>query len=220
MTDDAALRLYRSLVRHDSVEAISVVERARTEGLAQDVLFDALFAPAMAILGGSWADGSIDEYTFAQAAVVADQVMSFVAPPVAAHDTGTAVVIGSMHGDMHDAGKNIIGSALRDAGHRVLDIGTDVLPTAFLERAEQAGASIIIVCAEILSSALAVTRVREMFEMAAREDVTILVWGGPFSADPRLVRAVGADGMLSSAEDALERVAEVARHRIEGASSR
>jgi hypothetical protein len=42
---------------------------------------DSLFAPAIAILGGSWADGSINEYTFTQAAVVSDQLISFVTPP-------------------------------------------------------------------------------------------------------------------------------------------
>jgi 5-methyltetrahydrofolate--homocysteine methyltransferase len=219
VTDDAALRLYRSLVRRDSAEAISVVERARSEGTSQDVLFDELFAPAMAILGGSWADGSIDEYTFAQAAVVADQVMSFVTPPVAAHDTGATVIVGSMHGDTHDVGKNIIGSALRDAGHRVLDIGTDALPTAFLERAEQSGARILIVCAETLSSALAVTRVREMFEMAGIRGIIVLVWGGPFAADPSLAHAVRADGMIASAEEALQRVSQAVPGRADGASS-
>jgi len=215
VADDASLRLYRALVRQDPAAAISVIERVRAGGTAQAALFDTLFAPAMAILGGSWADGSINEYTFTQAAVVADQIMSFVTPPAAARDTGVAVLVGSVHGDSHDIGKNIIAAALRDAGHRVLDLGVDVLPARFLERVEETGARIVIVCAEMLSTAHAVQRVHEMFLSAERADVVLLVSGAPFAADTRLVRAVGATDVVHGAESALRLVGRAALGHLE-----
>lgn len=211
MPDDAALRLYRALVRHDPAAAISVIEKARAAGTTQSSLFDTVYAPALAILGGSWADGSINEYVFTQAAVVADQILSFVAPPVAARDTGIGVIVGSMHGDTHDVGKNIMASALRDAGHRVVDLGVDVRPARFLERVEDTASRIVIVCAQMVSTARAVRRVREMFLSAECTDVALLVSGSPFVADPRLVSAVGADGVVRGAEDALHLVAQTAR---------
>lgn len=210
MADDTALRLYRALVRHDPAAAISVIERAAAVGMPQAALFDTVFAPAMAILGGSWADGSIDEYTFTQASAVADQVIPFVTPPLAPRDTGIAVLIGSMHGDTHDVRKNIIASALRDAGHRVFDLGVDVRPTVFLERAEETGARIVIVCAEMVATAQAVTRVAEMFQSAGRTGVALLVSGGPFAADPRLVKAAGALGGVTGVDEALALVADAA----------
>lgn len=206
MADDAALRLYRALVRHDPAAAISVIERVRAGGTPQEALFDTLFAPAMAILGGSWADGSINEYAFTQAAVTADQIMSFVTPPAGAADTGVGVLVGCMHGDRHDIGKNIVAAALREAGHRVTDLGVEVLPARFLERAEESGARIVIVFAEMLTTAHAVERVHEMFLSAERDDVTLLVSGAPFVADPRLATAVGANGAVRGAEDALRAV--------------
>lgn len=210
MADDAALRLYRSLVRHDSAEAISVIERARAAGMSQDALFDSVYAPAMAILGGSWADGSIDEYTFTQAAVVADQMMSFVTPAAIPHDTGVAVLIGTMHGDAHDIGKNIVASALRDVGHRTVDLGVNVQPTTFLKHAEETGAHILIVWAETVATALAASRIRELFDTAGLKETTLLVGGGPFVADPALIGTVGADGAIESAESAVRLVARMA----------
>ncbi|MBE0417431.1 MAG: cobalamin B12-binding domain-containing protein [Coriobacteriia bacterium] len=214
MTDDAALRLYRALVRHDPAAAISVVERVRADGVQQAALFDSLFTPAMAILGGSWADGSINEYTFTQASVVADQIMSFVTPPRSAGDTGIAVLIGSMHRDLHDIDKNIVAATLREAGHRVVDLGSDVRPADFLHRAEETGARIVIVCAQMVSTARAVLRVQEMFLSAGRNDLVLLVSGGPFVADERLAREVRADGVVRGAESAMRLVARAALERL------
>jgi len=215
VADDAALRLYRALVRHDPAAAISIIERVRAGDTPQAELFDTLFTPAMAILGGSWADGSINEYTFTQAAVTADQIMSFVSPPAGIRDTGIGVLVGCMHGDRHDIGKNIVAAALRDAGHRVTDLGADVLPARFLERAEESGAHIVIVFAEMLSTAHAVERVHEMF-LSAGHDIVLLVSGAPFVADPRLAGAVGADGMVRGAEEALRAVARAASGTPDG----
>ena len=119
MADDAAARLYQAFVSEDPAAAIAVIERAKAGGVAQAQLFDSLFAPAMSLLGGAWAAGAIDEYTFTQAAVVAEQIASFVTPPATAQDTGVTVLIGTMHRDYHAIDKNIIGAALKEAGHRV-----------------------------------------------------------------------------------------------------
>lgn len=209
MADDAA-RLYQAFVSQDPASAITVIERAKSQGVAQAQLFDHLFAPAMSMLGGAWASGAIDEYTFTQAAVVAEQVTSFVTPPAAAQDSGMIVILGSMHRDVHSIAKDVCASALKEAGHRVLDLGVDVRPTDFLERAEETGGRILIVFAEMLSTARSIARVREMFAAGGREDAVIFVGGSPFAADPSLARAVGANGIVRGAESALKLVSKIA----------
>lgn len=210
MADDSSARLYQAFVTSDPAAAIDVIERAKQGGLAQAQLFDQIFAPAMSLLGGAWASGSIDEYTFTQAAVVAEQITSFVTPPTAAQDTGITVLVGTMHHDHHAMDKDITAAALKDAGHRVIDLGTDVLPTEFLERAEETGARIVLVFAQMLSTARSVLRVREMFSAGGRDDVAIFVAGGPFTADVSLARAVGANGVSRGAESALKLVSKAA----------
>lgn len=216
MADDAPARLYQAFVNHDPAAAINVIEKARDAGMDQGALFDSLFAPAMAMLGGAWASGAIDEYTFTQAAVVAEQITSFATPPATAQDTGITVLIGSMHRDHHSVDKDIVAATLKEAGHRVIDLGVDVRPAEFLERAEETGARIVIVSAQMTSTARAVSRVREMFAAAGRDDTILLVSGGPFAADPGLAREAGANGIVRGAESALKLINRIARDRLAG----
>ncbi len=209
MADDAAVRLYQAFVSQDPAQAIAVIEQQRAAGVAQRRLFDHLFAPAMAVLGGAWASGEIDEYAFTQAAVVAEQVTSFVIAPSTAQDSGVTVLVGTMHHDLHAVDKDITAGALKEAGHRVIDLGVDVRPAEFLERAEESGARIVIVFAQMIGTARDVVRVREMFRAAGRDDLVLLVAGSPFSADVALAKSVGANGIVRGAESALKLVARV-----------
>lgn len=206
-----AARLYQAFIGNNPAEAIRVVERARAAGVEQKALFDALYAPALALLGGAWAGGSVDEMAFAQAAVVAEQIASFVMPPPSLAGTGVSVVIGSAQHDFHSVARTIIGTTLKEAGHRVTDVGADAKPTDFLERIEEGGARIVIVVAEMIETARAAVRVRELLTGVGREDVVMLVSGGPFAADESLAREVGANGVILGAESALKLVARVTR---------
>lgn len=210
MADDAAARLYQAFVSQDPAQAISVIEKVKASGVAQSQLFDQLFAPAMSLLGGAWANGTIDEYGFTQAAVVAEQITSFVTPPATATDTGITVLVGTMHRDLHAIDKDICAAALKEAGHRVIDLGVDVRPAEFLERAEETGARIVIVFAQLMSTAMGVSRVREMFSAGGRDDLVLFVAGGPFSADVSIAKTVGANGVVRGAESALKLVAKAA----------
>lgn len=217
MADDTAARLYQAFVSQDPAGAIGVVERAKRSGVAQAQLFDQLFAPAMSLLGGAWASGAIDEYTFTQASVIAEQITSFVIPPTAASDTGITLLLGTMHHDHHTIDKDITSAALKEAGHRVIDLGADVRPAEFLERAEETGARIVIVYAQLIGAARSMSRVREMFVAGGRDDVVILAAGAPFVADTALARSVGANGVVRGAESALKLVAKAAARVEAGA---
>jgi methanogenic corrinoid protein MtbC1 len=171
----------------------------------------------MSLLGGAWASGAIDEYTFTQASVIAEQITSFVIPPTTSGDTGVTVLLGTMHHDHHTIDKDITAAALKEAGNRVIDLGADVRPAEFLERAEESGAKLIIVYAQEIGTARSVLRVREMFATAGHAGVVILVAGGPFVADSGLARSVGANGIVRGAESALKLVAKAAARQ--GAAS-
>jgi methanogenic corrinoid protein MtbC1 len=210
MPDNAPARLFQAFVSQDPASAIGVIENAKRAGVAQVQLFDQLFAPAMSLLGGAWASGVIDEYTFTQASVIAEQIASFVIPPTTSGDTGVTVLVGTMHHDLHTIDKDITAAALKEAGNRVIDLGADVRPAEFLERAEETGAYVLIVFAQLIGVARSVSRVREMFSAGGRDDIALLVAGGPFVADPQLARSVGANGIIRGAESAIKLVAKAA----------
>lgn len=214
MADDASARLYQAFVAQDPASAIAVIEKVKAAGTPQADLFDQLFAPAMSLLGGAWAAGSIDEIAFTQAAVVAEQITSFVTPPANAQDTGVTVLVGTMHRDFHSMAKDIIAAALKEAGHRLVDLGVDVRASDFLDRIEETGARIVIVCADMVGTARSVAGLRELFSGAGLDDVVILVSGGPFIADTALAKEVGANGVVRGAESALKLVDRIASERL------
>jgi methanogenic corrinoid protein MtbC1 len=214
VSDEAPVRLYKAFVGQDPAAAIKVIERARADGVTQAQLFDSVFAPALALLGAAWAAGDVDEVAFTQAAVVAEQITSFVTPPPSVTDTGVTVLVGCMQRDRHAVVKNVGAAALKEAGNRVIDLGVDVRPAEFLEKVEETGARIVLVCAEILATARDVRRVRELLTGAGRDDVVLLVAGGPFEADAAIARDAGANGVIRGAESAIRLVAKVATERL------
>jgi len=213
---DAVEQLYRSLAGRDPAAAIAAIEAAKAAGTPHADLFDAVFVPALARLGAEWAAGSIDELAFTEAAVVAEQVTSFVIPPATAPDRGLTVVVGCAEGDVHDLRKNVFSAALKTAGYRVLDLGVDTSPAEFLSAIDETGARIVIVFAEMVASAIGVARVREMLEAAGRRDVALVVVGGPFEAEPAVAKALGANGVANSAQSVLRLVERVTTELLGG----
>jgi 5-methyltetrahydrofolate--homocysteine methyltransferase len=209
MAEDYSSRLFRALVYQDPARAIDVIAAAKNGGITQDQLFDQVYAPALSLLGGAWASGAVDEYAFTQSSVVAERIISFALPPMTAEDTGVTILVGTMHHDLHSIDKTIAAAALKEAGHRVIDLGVDVRPADFLSRAEETDAGIVFVFASTAATAASVSRVREMFRAGHRGGVCIFVGGGPFTADTGLARSVGANGVSRGAESALRLV-----HRV------
>ena len=216
MSTDAADRLHRALVARDAPGAIAVVESARSSGVDQAHLFDEVYAPALALVARGWADGRLNEYEFAQAAIVADQVLSFVTPASPSADSGVTVVTGCAPGERHSVRNAIIAAALRDAGHRVIDLGADVDPGEFPGRVREAGARILVLTAEMVAPACGAVRVREALDAAGCSDVVLLVAGAAFEADDALVARIRAAGAVRGAEDVCARVAEHATGAAEG----
>jgi 5-methyltetrahydrofolate--homocysteine methyltransferase len=115
------------------------------------------------------------------------------------------VVIGSVHGDLHDIGKNLVGIMLKGAGFEVIDLGNDVPPEKFVETAEQEGASVIGMSALLTTTMSVMKNVVELIAERGLEIKTI-VGGAPVSRD--FATDIGAD---SYGFDGINAVDEVKR---------
>ena len=112
------------------------------------------------------------------------------------------VVIGTVQGDIHSIGKNIVAMMLKAAGFEVIDLGVDVAVDKFIEAAERANADII--AASALMSFTKVTQrdlVEYMKAVGARQKYKLMVGGGPVNEE--WAREIGADAY---AEDAVKAV--------------
>jgi len=119
----------------------------------------------------------------------------------AAAKKGT-VLLGVMFGDNHDIGKNLVQAVLSANGYKVIDLGVNVSPKAFIEAAVKENADILA------SSTLITTSLpyqREMIEllkaMGKRNDYFVILGGGPVT--PEWTTKIGADGYGRDAKDAV-----------------
>ncbi len=114
-------------------------------------------------------------------------------------------VIGTVKGDLHDIGKNLVGIMLRGAGFEVIDLGKDVTPERFCAAARDSGAQVIGMSA-LLTTTMPI--MKQVVEMVASQGlggkVRILVGGAPVSAE--FARGIGADAYAYDAANAVERV--------------
>ena len=133
-----------------------------------------------------------------------------------AADTGTrgTVVLGTVHTDIHDIGKNIVVSVLSANGFKVVDLGVDVPAQQFVDAVRDSGAGVVgLSC--LLTTAFPAMRetIAALAEAGLRDTVTVMIGGGPVSAD--LAQQLGADAAGASAQDAVT----LAAKAVEGGAS-
>ncbi len=115
------------------------------------------------------------------------------------------IVIGTIHGDLHDIGKNLVGIMLKGAGFEVIDLGKDVPAAQFVETALAENADVVGMSA-LLTTTMPTMREVAALLKAARPDGSIktIVGGAPLSEE--IAREFGADAYAFDAANAVERV--------------
>jgi len=115
------------------------------------------------------------------------------------------VVLGTIKGDLHDIGKNLVGIMLKGAGFEVIDLGHDVAPEAFVDAAVREEASLIGMSALLTTT---MTRMREVVDLVESRglsgQIKTIVGGAPLSPD--FAREIGANDYASDGATAVERV--------------
>ncbi len=112
------------------------------------------------------------------------------------------IVMGSVLGDVHDIGKNIVASVLRSAGFNVVDLGINVPSETFVQKAKELGTDIIGASAYTSSTMWELRTVVEMVEDAGlRDRVMVIVGGAP--TNQAFATSIGADGWAVNAASAL-----------------
>jgi len=118
------------------------------------------------------------------------------------------VVIGTVQGDLHDIGKNLVGIMLKGAGFDVIDLGKDVAPERFVETAEKEGAAVIGMSALLTTTMPAMKRVVALLhERGLDGRVRTIIGGAAVTAD--YAHRIGADAYGYDAANAVEVVRRV-----------
>ena len=131
--------------------------------------------------------------------------LGIVKPLMAGKDimTNGKVAIGTVKGDLHDIGKNLVGMMLEGAGFEVLDLGIDVSPEKFMESVRDQGAQVIAMSALLTTTMPGMKDTVEAIKAAGlRDKVKIMVGGAPVTQN--FCDEVGADGYASDAASAAD----------------
>jgi corrinoid protein of di/trimethylamine methyltransferase len=118
------------------------------------------------------------------------------------------VIIGVIEGDTHDIGKNLVKLMMDTGGFEVVDIGRDVPPQVFVERAAEEKAEIIGISTLMTTTMDAMEDVvRLLEEQGTRSDYKVIVGGGPIST--AFAKKIGADGYAKNAAGAVRLASEL-----------
>ncbi len=132
------------------------------------------------------------------------EVMGRVGPllPEAEDGARGMVLIGSVEGDAHEIGKNIVTAILRSAGYRVIDLGVDVPASDFVEKTRELQPQVVGLGAYMTTTMRRMPEVLEALAAAGlREQVKVMVGGAPLT--PEYASSIGADGYGADAYEAL-----------------
>ncbi|MBR1522954.1 MAG: corrinoid protein [Lachnospiraceae bacterium] len=162
----------------------NIVNQALEENVpVKEILEDGLIAP-MGIVGENFSANKIFVPEMLMAARAMSAGVKIIEPLFSEsgiEPVGT-VVIGTVKGDLHDIGKNLVAMMMRGAGLDVYDIGIDVPDEKFVEKAEEVGADIVCLSALLTTTMPAIGDVIKEFErQGVRDKYHIMIGGAPVS---------------------------------------
>ncbi len=173
------------------------------EGIAPEKILDAMLV-AMNEIGAKFKKNEIFVPEVLIAARAMNTGMELLEPVLVAAglEPEHKVVIGTVKGDLHDIGKNLVGMMLKGANFEVIDLGSDVAPEAFLEKAKEVGASAIVLSALLTTTMPSMTDTVKAFKEAGLGDVKVMVGGAPVTQS--FCDEIGADGYAPDAASAVD----------------
>ena len=198
--------LIQAIISGDEAEAKKITEEALGAGMAPLDLVQKGAVKAMDIFGEKWRKFEIFLSHVMLAAEAMKSVMAILLPKIAAEQKRRIslgkVVLGTVSGDIHDIGKNIVATLLSVAGFEVHDIGVDIPSKDFIEKAKELNADIIAMSC-LLSTSMYFQKdiIQYLKDAGLREKYYVIVGGGPVTAD--WASEIGADGWGKYASDAV-----------------
>jgi 5-methyltetrahydrofolate--homocysteine methyltransferase len=192
-----------ALVEYDKSKVLEIVQNALDQGVeAKEILNQGLIA-GMDVVG----EKMENEEMFIPEVLMAAKTMSSaveILKPLLADEDMTAigkVIIGTVQGDLHDIGKNLVAMMLESAGFEVYNLGVDISPDKFVE--EVNGKNVELVClSALLTTTMPMMKqtIDALIENGLRDRVKIMVGGAPVTKN--YANEIGADGYAPDAGSA------------------
>ncbi|MBQ9766154.1 MAG: corrinoid protein [Lachnospiraceae bacterium] len=183
----------------------ALVEEALEQGIdPKEILNEGLLA-GMMIVGGKFKRNEVfvpEVLVAARAMTAGITILEPKLVEIGNEPLGKAV-IGTVKGDLHDIGKNLVAMMLKGAGFEIIDLGTDVDADTFIAKAEEAGADVICMSA-LLTTTMPYMKdvIDALNEKGLRDKYVVMVGGAPVTSD--FAEQIGADYYTADATTAAE----------------
>jgi 5-methyltetrahydrofolate--homocysteine methyltransferase len=194
--------IYDSILEGRANEVAEKAQVALDQGIPATVILNEGMIAAMTEVGRFFEEGDyfVPEMLIAARAMQAG--LSVLRPYLVAEDVKPVgiIAIGTVRGDMHDIGKNLVAMMMEGAGFEIVDLGTDVKPEAFIDAIHK-GATVIGLSALLTTTMPKIGEtIKAIDDAGLRDRVKIMIGGAPVTAE--YAQQIGADGYAADASQA------------------
>jgi len=202
-------KLRDSLIYGKADEVRDMVKKALDEGQEVEKILNEGLIAGMNIVGEKFKRNEfyVPEMLIAARAMKAG--MGILRPILIERDiksSGT-VILGTVRGDLHDIGKNLVGMMFEGGGFEVIDLGVDISPEKFVEAAKEKKAQLIGLSALLTTTMVSMKEVIEAVRKPDLKDVKIMIGGAPVTQS--YADEIGADGYAPDAASAVDKAKEL-----------
>lgn len=197
-------KLTEAILNGDTRSAVAVTEGALATNTDPQALVNGYMIPAMDEVGRRFETGDcfVPELLIAARAMRAS--LELIRPLLAAKGAEPVgrIVIGTVKGDLHDIGKNLVASMLEGAGFEVIDLGVDVPPDRIVHELKRSKVDLVALSALLTTTMPYMkTVIEQLKKEGVREQVKVIIGGAPVTQ--RYADEIGADGYSDNANGAV-----------------
>lgn len=197
-------KLTEAILNGDTRSAVAVTEGALATNTDPQALVNGYMIPAMDEVGRRFETGDcfVPELLIAARAMKAS--LELIRPLLAAKGAEPVgrIVIGTVKGDLHDIGKNLVASMLEGAGFEVIDLGVDVPPDRIVHELKRSKVDLVALSALLTTTMPYMkTVIEQLKKEGVREQVKVIIGGAPVTQ--RYADEIGADGYSDNANGAV-----------------
>lgn len=197
-------KLHDAILNGDAKTSVAVTKEALAENVDPMDLVTKYMVPAMDEVGRRF---ECEEYFVPELLLAARAMkgsLELIRPLLVARgDKPVAkVVIGTVKGDLHDIGKNLVSAMLEGGGFEIIDLGSDVSPEKFVDAVKSRGANLVALSALLTVTMPSMkTTIEALKNAGVRDQVKVMVGGAPVTN--QYAQEIGADGYGESASSAV-----------------
>jgi len=197
-------KLYEAVLNGDSKTAVAITKEAIAEKVDPMEMVSTHMIPAMDEVGRRFECSEYFVPELLLSARAMKSALELIRPLLAASGAQPVgrVVIGTVKGDLHDIGKNLVGSMLEGSGFEVKDLGTDVSPEKFVQAVKDTNAQVVCLSALLTVTMPSMkTTITALENAGLRKQVKVLVGGAPVTS--QYAQQIGADAYGENANSAV-----------------